>query len=255
MKDSSSRAVSVPRPHSALRFGLWAILLIGLSAAFLALGSWQVARLYGKRALIARIEARVHAPPRPAPAMDEWLKADPADYEYSRVQVAGIFLNDKETQVYAVTDLGPGYWVLTPLKAASGAVTIINRGFVPTDHRDPATRTAGEIVGPTTVTGLLRLSEPKGTLLRSNDPGDERWYSRDVAAIAADRGLQGEIPYFIDADATPNPGGMPVGGLTQLVFPNNHLIYAVTWFGLAALSLVMTGYLFYWERRGARNER
>lgn len=254
MKDSTSPLISARRPHSALRFGLWAICLIGLSAAFLALGSWQVARLYKKNALIARVESRVHAAPRPAPAIDEWQKANPDDYEYARVQVTGTFLNDKETQVYAVTDLGPGYWVLTPLKAADGSITIINRGFVPTDHRDPATRTAGEIASPTTVTGLLRLSEPKGTLLRSNEPDEERWYSRDIAAIATARGLQGTIPYFIDADAAPNPGGMPVGGLTQLVFPNNHLVYAITWFILAALSLGLMGYLFYWERRGDKRE-
>jgi len=254
VRDSTSPAVPARRRHSALRFGLWAICLIGLSAAFLALGAWQVARLHWKEALIARVEARVHATPRPAPGIDEWQRANPEDYEYARVQATGTFLNDKETRVYAVTDLGPGYWVLTPLKADDGTVAIVNRGFVPTDHRDPATRTAGEIPGRTTVTGLLRLSEPKGTMLRSNKPGEERWYSRDVEAIAAARGLQNAFPYFIDADATPNPGDMPVGGLTQLVFPNNHLVYAITWFALAALGLGLTGYLFYSERRSDRRE-
>ncbi|MCA3579738.1 MAG: SURF1 family protein, partial [Bradyrhizobium sp.] len=83
------------------------------------------------------------------------------------------------------------------------------------------------------VTGLLRMSEPKGGFLRSNDPAAGRWYSRDVAAIAATRGLSQVAPYFIDADATPNPGGTPLGGLTIVRFPNNHLIYALTWFALA----------------------
>lgn len=158
-------------------------------------------------------------------------------------------MNDKETQVYAVTNLGPGFWVLTPMKSADGTITWINRGFVPTDKRNPKTRPEGEISTPTTITGLLRINEPKGTLLRSNVPQDERWYSRDVAAMAAARGLTDVAPYFIDADSEPNPGGLPVGGLTQIVFPNSHLVYAFTWFGMAIMSFGMTGYLVFLERK------
>jgi surfeit locus 1 family protein len=87
------------------------------------------------------------------------------------------------------------------------------------------------------ITGLLRLTEPKGTLIKSNDPASDRWYSRDTAAIAQQRGIADIAPYFIDADGTPNPGGMPTGGLTQIAFPNNHLVYAITWFVLAAMAL------------------
>lgn len=106
------------------------------------------------------------------------------------MQASGTFLNDKQVQVYASTALGAGYWVLTPLKLADGTIIIVNRGFVPTEKRNPAARAEGEISGETTVTGLLRISEPKGTLLRSNVPADERWYSRDVAAIAEARGCR-----------------------------------------------------------------
>ena len=79
------------------------------------------------------------------------------------------------------------------------------------------------------------MTEPKGAFLRSNNPAEDRWYSRDVAAIAKARGLSSVAPYFIDADASPNPGGLPVGGLTVISFPNTHLIYAITWFALAGL--------------------
>jgi surfeit locus 1 family protein len=107
---------------------------------------------------------------------------------------------------------------------------------VPPPRRDPATRPQGQIEGVTTVTGLLRISETGGAYLRANEPAANRWYSRDVAAIAAARGLTDVAPYFIDADAS---GGQsdagPIGGLTVIAFSNNHLQYALTWFGLALM--------------------
>jgi surfeit locus 1 family protein len=99
------------------------------------------------------------------------------------------------------------------------------------------------------VTGLLRITEPKGGFLRANDPAAERWYSRDVAAIAAARGLADAAPYFIDADAAPNPGGLPVGGLTIVAFPNSHLVYAITWYGLAVMLAGAVLYVVRDERR------
>jgi surfeit locus 1 family protein len=153
--------------------------------------------------------------------------------------VTGAFLNDRETQVQAVTDLGGGYWVMTPFRTDDGFTVLVNRGFVPTQRRDPATRPSGQITGRTVVTGLMRLTEPKSGFLHTNDPGKNRWYSRDVPAIAAARGLQQAAPYFIDADATrgrdQDSGGFPVDGLTVINFPNNHLIYALTWFMLALM--------------------
>jgi surfeit locus 1 family protein len=155
---------------------------------------------------------------------------------YRRVRVTGRFLHDRETLVRAVSDLGSGYWVVTPLDTGRFTV-LVNRGFVSPDRRDAASRAAGSGAGPVTVTGLLRVTEPEGGFLRSNDAASDNWYSRDVAAIAAARGLSNPAPYFIDADAAPNPGGWPRGGLTVLRFSDNHLGYALTWFALALLSL------------------
>jgi surfeit locus 1 family protein len=155
---------------------------------------------------------------------------------YRRVRVTGRFLHDRETLVRAVSDLGSGYWVVTPLDTGRFTV-LVNRGFVPPERRDPASRAAGNGAGQVTVTGLLRVTEPGGGFLRSNDPAADNWYSRDVAAIAAARGLSNAAPYFIDADAAPNPGGWPKGGLTVLRFSDNHMGYALTWFALALLSL------------------
>jgi surfeit locus 1 family protein len=250
MSEPPPATITTAAPRSRLTLGIWVVSLLVLTAAFVALGVWQVKRLHWKLDLIARVEARVHAPAVPAPGPGTWNSITAADDEYRRVEATGLLLNEDEAQVYAVTDLGPGYWIMTPLRTADGAIILVNRGFVPTDRRNPATRTKGIPSAEGTITGLLRISEPRGTLLRSNVPAEERWYSRDVAAIAGSRGLTNVAPYFIDADATPNPGGLPVGGLTQLVFPNSHLVYAITWFAMAAMSLGMTIYMM--RTAGAR---
>ncbi|WP_242224622.1 SURF1 family protein [Shinella zoogloeoides] len=212
--------------------------LFCLAVVFLALGTWQVQRLFWKLNLIERVESRIHAAPVAAPARAEWPNVAREKDEYRRVTANGLFRHDRTALVQAVTERGAGFWVLTPLVLADGSTLLVNRGFVPTDRSSPEARLASEIAaGPVAVTGLLRMSEPGGAFLRSNDPVSERWFSRDVSAIAAARGLEDVAPYFIDADATPNPGGLPIGGLTVVAFRNSHLVYALTWYALAAMSV------------------
>lgn len=229
--DGAEKAPSA-RSHLKLR-----ILLVFMAIVFAALGVWQVQRLHWKLDLIARVDARVHAPAVAPPGDAEWNQAQPEDFEYRHVTLRGIFDNSRETLTQAVTERGPGFWVITPLRIADGRTTLINRGFVPADKRDPSTRAESEPSGEVTVTGLLRLTEPKGGFLRSNDPAHDRWYSRDIEEIARARNLGYVAPYFIDADATPNPGGYPVGGLTVIEFRNSHLSYAITWFVLTLMCL------------------
>lgn len=225
---------------SVMRGSRKGLVVLGVVATFvtvvlLALGIWQVQRLFWKLDLIARVDARVHAVPVEAPRANQWSSVMPGNDDYRHVSVSGAFRHDAETLVQATTERGPGFWVVTPLVRDDGTTVLINRGFVPADRRDSASRSAGNTAGPTRIVGLLRLSEPGGGFLRENDPSGDRWYSRDVAAIATARGLDQTAPYFIDADGTENPGGFPVGGLTRVVFPNNHLVYALTWFALAAM--------------------
>lgn len=219
-----------------------------LFATFVALGVWQVQRLAWKTELIAQVDARVHAAPVPAPGPEAWPTVSRERDQYRRVMVRGVFLHDRETRVQAVTDLGAGAWVMTPMRTDRGFTVLVNRGFVPPERRDPATRAAGQATGPQTVVGLVRLSEPGGGFLRRNDPNTDRWFSRDVDAIAEARGLSDVAPYFIDADVTANPGGWPRGGLTVIRFANSHLVYALTWFGMAALTLIGL-WVFVRERR------
>lgn len=224
--------------------------MVGVGAAllfvgFLALGFWQVQRLAWKTELIAQVDARVHAAPVPAPGPGQWPGVNRKDDQYRRVTAHGVFLNDRETLVQAVTDLGGGFWVMTPLRTDRGFVVLVNRGFVPPERRDPSSRPAPQ--GAQSVTGLLRITEPGGGFLRRNDPAADRWFSRDVSAIAEAEGVTGAAPYFIDAEAGA-PNAWPRGGLTVIRFANSHLIYALTWFGMAALTLVGFG-VFVRERR------
>lgn len=220
------------------RFVLLVLFCVSGIAIFSGLGIWQVERRAWKLALIDRVESRAHAPPVAAPGRGQWSEVTRERDEYRAVGVTGRFLNDRETLVEASTKRGMGFWVLTPLEARDGFTVLVNRGFVPRDRRDQATRVSGQIDGETRVTGLLRISEPVGAFLRSNDAGADRWYSRDVAAIATARGLGDVAPYFIDAGPAPNPGGFPEGGLTVISFYNNHLVYAATWFALALMLAV-----------------
>ncbi|WP_412178855.1 SURF1 family protein [Rhizobium sp. TRM96647] len=208
-----------------------------LAAVFILLGTWQVQRLFWKLDLIARVEARIHAQPVPPPPRTAWPDIAAPAHEYLRVTVEGTFDHARAVLVQAVTERGAGFWVMTPLRQADGTAILVNRGFVPPDRRDPASRSEGDIAGPVRVTGLVRMSEPGGGFLRANDPAHGRWYSRDVAAIATATGLEGAAPYFLDADATPNPGGLPAGGLTIVRFRNSHLVYALTWYAMAAMSI------------------
>jgi surfeit locus 1 family protein len=222
-------------------------LLAVLAAAVIGLvllGNWQLARREWKLALIERVERHLAAPPVPAPGPAEW-PAISRDDAYRRLRAEGVFVHGQETCTKAVTERGAGCWVITPLQMADGNLLLVNRGFVDDAHRDPATRAAGQVAGTVTVTGLLRLSEPGGGFLRRNDPAGNRWYSRDVAAIAAARGLPVDrvAPYFIDADAQASVADGPVGGLTVIRFANSHLVYALTWYGLALMVLAAIGIL------------
>lgn len=227
-------------------------LLTGALAVFAllcGLGIWQVQRLTWKTRLIATVETRLATPPTPAPGPEVWPGLTADDAEYRRVTISGRYRENSDTLVKAVTERGTGFWVMTPLTSDQGWTVLINRGFIPDTARAPQDR--GFPAGLVTVAGLLRMSQPGGAFLRSNDPQSERWYSRDTAAIAAHRGLGEVAPYFIDAAAGPDPDAFPVGGLTVVSFHNSHLVYIFTWFSLAAL---WAGWLIYLRQNGTTQD-
>ncbi|PIF28681.1 surfeit locus 1 family protein [Acidovorax sp. 56] len=239
---------------------------IALFVGFISLGVWQVQRRAWKLDLIERVSARIQAPPGALPSPDQWPQLNAASHEYQAVRLQGQWLAHKTVLTQATTALGAGYWVLTPLQMADGVQVLVNRGFVPQDQRaqwqaPQAPHAATTDEPPVTVVGLLRLSEPGGGFLRSNDPAQQRWHSRDVAAIAQAQQLGQAAPFFVDAGlpsrlgstAADLPADMagpwPRPGLTVVRFPNSHLVYALTWFGLALMVVGAAVVVARYERR------
>ena len=211
-------------------------------AILVGLGVWQIQRLAWKEALIAQVFARLTAIPVAAPAPADWPRLDFAELEYQPVSVSGKFLNADEAHViYTLTAPkgkagGLGYLVMTPLATDTGWIVYVNRGFVPRDKKDSATRADGQIEDETTVAGLVRRPADRSWFMPNDNATGNEWFSRDPALYAANASLpsSGIAPYIIDANFDPSlPGGLPQGGETIVDFPNNHLGYAITWFGLA----------------------
>lgn len=220
-------------PRAGKRLGLLVTCVLG-TVLFATLGAWQVQRLAWKRDLISRVNTRVASRPVAPPAPAQWPALSPREIEYRRIVVRGVYLHEYETLVDALTERGAGHWVMTPLRT-DGGIILVNRGFVPSGHPG-GHRPAGTAGQEMEVTGLLRPTEPDGRLLRANRPHERRWFSRDVQAIARSHRLGPVAPFFIDADLVTSPGDQgPVGGMTVIRFRNAHLVYAVTWFGLAGL--------------------
>jgi surfeit locus 1 family protein len=227
--------------RTGVRSLLWPAIatLVGL-AILIALGTWQLQRLTWKSQLIAQVEARLAADPIPAPPPGAWPALDLDALDYQPVTVTGHFLHDRESHVFiGLTQPrgplgGPGYFILTPLETPDGWTVIVNRGFVPQDRKDPATREEGQVAGEVTVTGLLRRPELRNPFTPPDEPERNIWFTRDPASIGAFVLPGAEVaPYTIDAayDAS-MPGGMPQGGESVVSFPNNHAMYAITWYGL-----------------------
>lgn len=250
-------------PRSAFARRLMAVLALLLLVLFAGLGTWQVIRLQWKLDLIERVDARVHADPVALPTAAQWPQISKESDEYRAVALSGHYLYDYTTPVQALSELGAGFWLLTPLCTPQGDIVLVNRGFIPSSGdivtRYPARaatmQACAAVQGaPVTLTGLLRIAEPKGGFLRDNDPVGNRWYSRDVAAIAAARGFDPArtAPFFVDAHKNQDPQAAPeraVGGLTVIAFQNNHLVYALTWYALA----LMVAAAWWWAARYEAN--
>lgn len=245
MAENQNLTVKSARMKIVLITLIAGLLITGLSA----LGIWQVKRLSWKHDLIARVEQNINASPVSAPDQQAWQNADRKAFEYRAVTLSGHYLNDKEIAVGALTERGSGYWIVTPFQRDNGEIVFINRGYVANAKRDPVNLTSGQIDGETTVTGLLRLTEPKGFFLRQNEPEKNIWYARDIEAFAKHADVKNVPDYFIDANGAQNRADRPEGGLTVIKFADNHLVYALTWFSLALMVLGMAVFLIRYENK------
>jgi surfeit locus 1 family protein len=235
---------------SKWRFWVALVVLPVALAVLLSLGTWQVKRLYWKEGLLAAIEQRSHAEPV---AISTIVVAEEAGepFEYRRAYATGRFLNDSERHFFATFNGQTGYYVYTPLELADGRYLFVNRGFVPYDLKEAGTRPESLVEGEQRVAGLARakLSEKPSSMVPENDEAKNIFYWKDLDRMAATTGLPAEkvLPFFLDVDATPVPGGLPRGGVTVIDLPNSHLQYAVTWYGLALALLGVS--VFAWLKR------
>lgn len=232
------------RSRSTFVKAVLAIAGIALFFAFISLGTWQVQRRAWKLDLIERVNDRVHSQPVAVPSQPVWPQVTPDTHEYLAVQAQGQWMEGRSVLTQAVTELGAGFWLLTPLQQTDGTQVLVNRGYIPTEERKAfAERIAGapaDAAGDAVnVTGLLRFSEPKGGFMRDNAPGEDRWHSRDVQAIAQAKGLNHAAPFFVDQGLPGQPVAAmwPRAGLTVIQFTNTHAVYALTWYGLALMVL------------------
>ena len=200
------------------------------AAILVGLGVWQLQRLQWKLGLIAEVNGHMTAPPV---SLDDMLRLNRDAAQYRRVALSGRFDNSKEAYVFTTGAAGePVYHILTPIRTDDGRVLLVDRGYVPKDRRDPATRMP--VDGETRLVGVWRVPDAPGAFTPAADALHRIWYARDLRGIAAADHIRLAAPVVIEADAAPNPGGWPKGGQTVVSFRNEHLSYAVTWFGLAA---------------------
>ncbi|MBV8824422.1 MAG: SURF1 family protein [Bradyrhizobiaceae bacterium] len=210
------------------------VLLIGL-------GVWQLERKAWKEGLVDQITRRMNTAPVPLPPPDRWSSLDAAHDEFTRVTFPAVFENDREALVFAGASAfrpdtsGPGYWVFTPARLADGARVAVNRGFVSEANKDPATRAAGLIKDSVDIIGVLRWPERAGIFTPAGEPARNLWFARDQIAIAAAKGWGNVAPFYVEQEAPAPPGGLPQPGKITVNLPNNHLQYAITWFGLAVV--------------------
>lgn len=245
--------IESPAPRRKLPVFTGITVLIAL-AILISLGTWQVERLHWKEGLLADIAERRAAAPVPL-ADIEAMAAQGCDIEYRTVTATGRYINNKERHFFATWRGQTGYYIYTPLQLADGRYLFVNRGFVPYENKEPEMRMQGQLTDQQTVTGLARAKLPgkPSSLVPDNDVAKNifYWKDLDVMASSVDLDKADVLPFFLDADSTPNPAGFPIGGVTQVDLPNDHLQYAFTWYGLAAVLLVVVAISWFRPRKGA----
>ncbi|MGB6538622.1 MAG: SURF1 family protein [Xanthobacteraceae bacterium] len=226
-------------------------------AGLLWLGTWQIHRKAWKEGLIAELHAQLAAAPIALPPPPAWPRLERKEAEYRRVKFTAAFNNAEEALVFAAPSSfrpdvsGPGYWVFTPARLAGGAIVMVDRGFVPDGRQDAKMRPEGQIAGPVDIVGSLRWPDTRHWFTPNDEPAKNLWFSRDPQAIAAAKNLGAVAPFYVEQESPVPPGGLPKPGKLRVTLPDNHLQYALTWYGLA---LVLVIYFVIWAY-GQRREQ
>ncbi|MGX1740825.1 SURF1 family protein [Bosea sp. NPDC055353] len=250
-------ATSTPAPRKSGLLLLTLLTIVG-AVVLCALGAWQLERMGEKHAYIDRLQQQAAGAPAPMPSSADWAKLDPAALDLTHVVARGSYLDERIAGVRTTIAAGPpgsrqlsgfGRWIFQAFKLEDGGVILVNRGFVPEGRLGQI----GPASGPDTINGFLRAPEARNSFTPQDLPAIREFYTRDPAAIAASLG-QPPAPFYLEAaregDGMTPPAGVDVRELIGRI-PDNHLQYALTWFGLA-LTLLGVFAAFVWQaRKGA----
>jgi cytochrome oxidase assembly protein ShyY1 len=235
----------------------FAVFTLAMLALFAALGIWQLQRRVEKHALIAALTERLAAAPEVLPPPAQWRVLAPASDEFRRVRFTATYASLPDAMVYSSGSAvredvsGPGTWAFLPAKLPSGETVVINTGFVPNpmQERDPQDRAVARLITPAPVllTGYIRFPEAAGVLTPAETPAKRLWFTRDHRTMARALGWGEVAPFYIDLETPVPESGIPKPGPLGVHLKDDHLQYAITWFGLAGAVVIAFGV---WWRQG-----
>ena len=218
--------ISLRRGH------MWSVLMsLSILIILVSLGTWQVKRLTWKTSMLSYIQAQMAAPAVPMP---ESIAA-PEDWEYHRVTIAGQFLYSHEFKITPRTQDGRvGFHLVTLFQRASGGYVFINRGWAADDVADKIKRPQGIV----RVEGIIQVPK-KSYFTPDNVPAKNEWYWPDIQAMMAASGIPSALPVIMTV-STKEQGVYPMAGQLRLDIPNDHRQYAIFWFGMAGVFLLIS---------------
>jgi cytochrome oxidase assembly protein ShyY1 len=247
-----------PRPRGVVGLGIVTAVML---AVLLGLGFWQLQRRVEKHALIAALTERLAASPRALPSVTQWNALTAADDEFRRVSFSATFKPQPDAMVYSSgsavrSDVsGPGTWAFLPARLADGGIVVVNAGFVQNTMQDRAQQdraVARLITGtPVTLTGYLRFPDYAGPLTPRENPGSRLWFTRDHVAMAEKLGWGRVAPFYVDLESPVPESGIPKPGPLEVHLKDDHLQYAITWFGLAGAVLIAFAVWWCGQRRSS----
>jgi len=248
---------------SARRRGIAGLAIFTLLtvALLVGLGVWQLQRRVEKHALIAHLTERLAAAPDALPQPSQWNALTPATDEFRRVRFAASYEARPDAMVYSSGSAvredisGPGTWAFLPARLPDGATVVINAGFVQNTMQDRAQEDRAVtrlITGqPVTLTGYIRFPESAGTLTPPENLTKRLWFTRDHLVMAKALGWGEVAPFYIDLEAPVPESGIPKPGPLDVHLKDDHLQYAITWFGLAGAVLIAFGVWWRGQRRAS----
>jgi surfeit locus 1 family protein len=250
------------RNRSVAGFGVFTLAMVAL---FAGLGLWQLQRRVEKHALIAALTERLAAAPGSLPSPAQWSALTPATDEFRRVRFAATYQPLPDAMVYSSGSAvredvsGPGTWAFLPAALPTGETVVINAGFVQNtmQDRDQQDRAVARLITnePGTLTGYLRFPEAAGALTPSENPAKRLWFTRDHVAMARALGWGGDgqkvAPFYIDLEQPVPASGVPKPGPLEVHLKDDHLQYAITWFGLAGAVAIAFGVWLFGQRQAS----